>query len=258
MDQHQLKELLAAVRDGRLELEEAAAKLRLLPFENIGDIAKIDHHRPLRTGTPEVVFGEQKTAEQIGLIMDRVAKTGGGALATRVNEDKGRAVVASLQQNWPKVTYHSIAGTVVIPRQRPVTGKCQIAVVSAGTSDLRVAEEAAITIEFLGFYVERVTDVGIAGLPRLIQECERFRDADAIVAVAGMEGALPAAICGLTERPVIAVPTSIGYGVGLGGYVAMMGMLASCSPGMLVVNIDNGFGAAMAAARIVRGYRGRA
>jgi hypothetical protein len=195
----------------------------------------VDHHRALRAGIPEVVFGENKTAAQIAAIMMALAVDGAGALATRVEAGKAEAVLAAV----PGARHVVVARSVVVdPSPRPV--RRTVAVVAAGTSDLPVAEEA------------RITDVGIAGVHRLLAQVERLRAADVVVAVAGMEGALPSAVAGLIDRPVIAVPTSIGYGVSLGGFAAMIGMLSSCAPGVTVVNIDNGFGAAVAAALIAR------
>ena len=221
-----------------------------MPFERLGDEVHVDHHRELRAGVPEVVLGERKSAEQIATIMAALARHGNGALATRVEGDKAAAVKMAL----PEVSYHQMARTLVLAPEtpRPEAGQGTIAIACAGTSDLPVAEEAAVTAGFLGHRVDRINDIGVAGLQRLVAHTERLRAAEVVIVIAGMEGALPSVVAGMVNRPVIAVPTSVGYGVGVGGYVAMMGMLSSCSPGVMVVNIDNGFGAAVAAAMINR------
>jgi NCAIR mutase (PurE)-related protein len=221
-----------------------------MPFEALDGVAAVDHHRELRSAIPEVVLGESKTAEHIAKIMASLAAGGSGALATRVDSDKAAVV----QKELPEARYDSVSRVLVIepPQRKEPVGHGEIFVVSAGTSDLPVAEEAAQTVEFLGHRVRRINDVGVAGLHRVVSVTEELRSAAVVVAVAGMEGALPGVIAGLIPAPIIAVPTSIGYGVGVGGFVAMMSMLASCSPGVSVVNIDNGFGAAVAATRINR------
>jgi pyridinium-3,5-biscarboxylic acid mononucleotide synthase len=251
VDRTHLQELLARVQAGELALDDAVDELRRLPFEALDHLATVDHHRPLRAGVPEVVLGEWKSAEQIATILAALAKDGSGALATRVDADKAAEILARI----PGAVHHALARAVVVPGDdagRCDAGRGTIAVVAAGTSDLPVAEEAAVTAEFLGHQVDRITDVGVAGLQRLVAQAERLRAAEVAIVVAGMEGALPSVVAGLIDRPLIAVPTSVGYGVGLGGYVAMLGMLSSCSPGVTVVNIDNGFGAAVAAALINR------
>lgn len=242
--------MLARVRAGDLDVDEAAEELRRLPFERLGEHVHVDHHRELRAGVPEVVLGERKTAEQIAAIMEAMAAAGNGALATRVDPDKAAVVRAAL----PAATYHELARMLIIDPERPRAdaGRGTVAVACAGTSDLPVAEEAALTLSFLGHEVDRAHDIGVAGLQRLVSHTDRLRAASAVIVVAGMEGALPSVVAGMVNRPVIAVPTSVGYGVSLGGYVAMMGMLSSCSPGIMVVNIDNGFGAAIAASMINR------
>jgi NCAIR mutase (PurE)-related protein len=248
VDRDDIRRLLEEVKNGQLELDDALERLRRLPFERIGALARVDHHRALRAGAPEVVLGEFKTAEQIAVILTALAGGGGGALATRVDPDKAAAVTSQVAG----AHYHAAARLIVVDPARPRgdRGRGFIAVVSAGTSDLPVAEEAALTAEFLGHRVERVTDVGVAGLHRVLAASEDLRACTAAIVVAGMEGALPSVLAGLIDRPIVAVPTSIGYGVGLGGFAAMLSMLASCAPGVTVVNIDNGFGAAVAAARI--------
>ncbi len=253
MDRDTLTGLLARVEKGEVSPEAAAERLRQLPFEPLADFALIDHHRGLRAGAPEVVFGENKTAEQIAEIMRALAADGSGALATRVAPDKGREVVGLLGAAGAEAVHHEVARTVVIaPESARDRGRGVICVASAGTSDLAVAEEAAVTAEFLGNRVDRVNDIGVAGLHRLVASSERLRAAEVVIVVAGMEGALPSAVAGLVDRPIIAVPTSVGYGVGLGGFVAMLSMLVGCAPGVTVVNIDNGFGAAVAASMINR------
>ena len=248
MDAEDVRRLLEEVRAGTLSPAQAAERLRILPYEAVGEAARVDHHRELRSGIPEVVLGEFKTAEQISDILEALARGGSGALATRVDAEKARAVRARVA----RALYHEVARMLVVEPDRPrgARGRGTIAVVAAGTSDLPVAEEAALTAEFLGHPVARLTDVGVAGLHRVLAASEELRACEVAVVVAGMEGALPSVVAGLIDRPIVAVPTSVGYGVGLGGFAAMLAMLASCSPGVAVVNIDNGFGAAVAAARI--------
>jgi pyridinium-3,5-biscarboxylic acid mononucleotide synthase len=250
VDREDIRRLLEEVKTGRVEPDDALERLRRLPFERIGAVARVDHHRALRSGVPEVVLGDSKTAEQIAAILVALAGGGAGALATRVDADKAAAVIDQV----PGARYHAAARLLVLDPDRPRgdRGRGVIAVVSAGTSDQPVAEEAALTAEFLGHRVARVSDVGVAGLHRVWSVSEELRACTAAVVVAGMEGALPSVLAGLIDRPIVAVPTSIGYGVGLGGFAAMLSMLASCAPGVTVVNIDNGFGAAVAAARINR------
>jgi hypothetical protein len=238
------------VSAGQLSPEAALEALRVLPFEELQGVARVDHHRELRTGFPEVVFGESKSAAQIAQILAALEQRAGRALATRVDEDKARAVQAQL----PHAVYHPLGRALVVQSAGPPprAGRGQIAVVSAGTSDLPVAAEARITAEFLGHEVVQVEDVGIAGLPRLLAACETLRAAEVCIVVAGMEGALPGVVASLIDRPLIAVPTSVGYGASRGGFAALLSMLSSCAPGITVVNIDNGFGAAAAAIRINR------
>ena len=252
MDPKRIEALLAEVQAGALSPAEALERLRLMPGEDLGE-AVLDHHRTLRAGVPEVILGEWKSAEQIARLLAALAAHGNGALATRVSPDKAAHVVAAV----PGAQYRELARALVVwpapaapERERPT-----VAVVCAGTSDLPVAEEAAVTLEFLGHSVVRVADVGVAGLHRLFPHLERLRQTAAILVVAGMEGALPSVVAGLVHRPVIAVPTSVGYGVSQGGYAALLGMLSSCAAGVLVVNIDNGFGAAVGAARICGSMR---
>jgi pyridinium-3,5-biscarboxylic acid mononucleotide synthase len=253
MDPKRIEALLGEVQGGALSPAEALERLRRMPAEDLGE-AVLDHHRTLRAGVPEVILGEWKSAEQIARLLAALAAQGSGALATRVSPDKAAIVLAAV----PGAEYRELARAVVVwpeqaasaERERPT-----VAVVCAGTSDLPVAEEAVVTLEFLGHPVSRVTDVGVAGLHRLFPHLERLRQAAAILVVAGMEGALPSVVAGLVHRPVIAVPTSVGYGVSQGGWAALLGMLSSCAAGVLVVNIDNGFGAAVGAARICGSMR---
>lgn len=249
MDPRRVADILEQVRAGELEVADAAEKLRVLPFAALDEYARVDHHRELRIGIPEIVYGESKSADNIAALMTSLAGGGGGALATRVSPDKAAAVCRELDG----VEYRERARCLVIrPEIARSPGRGPIAVVSAGTSDLPVADEAATCLEFLGQQVRRADDIGIAGLQRVIEASESLRDCTVAIAVAGFEGALPGALAGLIPAPVIAVPTSVGYGVGLGGFAAMITMLAGCSPGVVAVNIDNGLGAAVTAARINR------
>jgi len=248
MDRKQLSDLLAAVRAGTCPVDEALVRLRDLPFEDL-DFAKIDHHRALRNGFPEVILGEGKSVAQVVAIAERMVAVGANVLVTRLAPDAGAALCTA------------VAGFEYLPvprlavrRARPVepAGRGTILVVSAGTSDVPVAEEAAVTAELMGNRVERLYDVGVAGIHRLLERRERLWDAEVLIVVAGMEGALPSVVGGLVDRPVIAVPTSVGYGTSMGGLAALLGMLNTCAAGVVVVNIDNGFGAAAAASRMNR------
>jgi pyridinium-3,5-biscarboxylic acid mononucleotide synthase len=244
----QLEALLAEVAAGRLAPGAAVEKLRYLPFEDL-PFARIDHHRALRQGHPEVVFCEGKTPEQVVAICERLEAASGSFLGTRANE----AVAALLKARFPPTVWNPLARTVHLSsyaHPAPPTGP--ILVVSAGTSDLPVAEEAAVVSEVFGHQVERLVDVGVAGLHRLLAANEQLRRARVVIVVAGMEGALPSVVGGMVGVPVIAVPTSIGYGASFGGLAALLAMLNSCAAGVTVVNIDNGFGAAAAASRICR------
>ncbi len=248
MDKEDLRSLFLEVRAGSVDIDSALKVLRNWPTENMS-FARLDHHRQLRTGMPEVVFGEGKNAEQIAAIMQRLAATGAVTMATRVDPEKADVVMAVI----PAAVYHREARVLQLNRPaEPVSGSGLILVVAAGTSDLGVAEEAVITARGFGCRVETLYDVGIAGVHRLLEESDKLVEAAVIVAVAGMEGALPGVIAGLVDCPVIAVPTSIGYGSGRGGIAALLSMLNSCASGMAVVNIDNGFGGGCMAATIVR------
>ena len=248
MNQKELKALLGAIRAGDLSIDEGLERLRDLPFEDAG-VALIDHHRALRQGVPETVLGEGKTAEQIITIVARMAARGGNVLVTRLSGDKAEL----LRNDHPGGEYDLLARTFALVQQ-PLEdlGRGPVAVVCAGTSDLPVAREAAVTARMFQNRVVEITDVGVAGLHRLLAHSKQLREAAVIIVVAGMEGALPSVVGGLVDVPVIAVPTSVGYGAAFGGIAALLGMLNSCAGGVTVVNIDNGFGAAFAATRINR------
>ncbi len=242
-----LRELLDRVRAGELDVEAALGALKSLPFGELGD-ATIDHHRALRLGTPEVVYGEGKTAEQISRIVAELDSKGQNALVTRIDAEKAAFVAA----RCPGLRYREVARVARL-EAHPVPRRdvAPVAVVCAGTSDLPVVEEALETLDALGIPSTRVVDVGVAGLHRLLAKLDVLHAASVVIAVAGMEGALPSVLGGLVAAPVIAVPTSVGYGAALGGVTALLGMLTSCAAGVTVVNVDNGFGAAMAAHRIL-------
>jgi len=243
-----LRQILEAVSKGELDLDEALARLRSLPFESLG-FACIDHHRSLRKGLSEVVFGEGKSPEQIIAIMERITQQGDNVLVTRLSREKSRSIL----ERFPASTYHDEARVLTL-LIHPVeqTGRGKILVISAGTSDIPVAQEAAVTAKFMGNKVETIFDVGVAGIHRLVAHAERLKEASVIIVVAGMEGALPSVVGGLVDSPIIAVPTSIGYGASFHGLAALLSMLNSCASGVVVVNIDNGFGAAYAATLINR------
>jgi NCAIR mutase (PurE)-related protein len=247
VDRSQLLRLLDDVRAGTLGPAEAAKRIAALPDAEAITHSVIDHHRELRTGVPELVFGETKTAEQIAAALRELARSG-GALATRVQPDKATRVCELL----PDARADQLSRIVALGTPAPRPAAAAIAVVCAGTSDLPVAEEAAQVAEFLGAPVIRVADVGVAGLHRLLARLDDIRRAEVVIAVAGMEAALPSVLGGLIDRPMIAVPTSIGYGVSIDGLVALGALLSACAPGITVVNIDNGVGAAVAAVRIAR------
>jgi NCAIR mutase (PurE)-related protein len=250
MNPDDLRKLLTSVSAGDTNIDDAMLSLRDLPFADLG-FANVDHHRALRNGFPEVVFGQGKTADQVIAILREISSKGQTALATRVAPDVG----AKLSNEIDNVHYHPLSGTALVQAHppKPLSSK-SICIVCAGTSDLPVAEEAAITAEAYGNPVERISDVGVAGLHRLLHHRETLEAAGVIIVIAGMEGALPSVIGGLVSRPIIAVPTSVGYGASFGGIAALLGMLNSCAAGVTVVNIDNGFGAAHAASLINREY----
>ena len=248
MDPRELDALLRAVRDGTTTPQAAAERLRMLPYEDLG-FARPDHHRALRTGFPEVIFGAGKTHEQVVAIAESVAGRGQNVLVTRTSAEVHRAVAG----RFPAAVFHEAARciTLTVADPEPLPGR--VAVVCAGTSDVPVAEEAAVTAEFYGAAVDRIHDVGVAGLHRLMDKSATIREADVVVVAAGMEGALPSVVGGLVEAPVIAVPTSVGYGASFQGLAALLAMLNTCASGVAVVNIDNGFGAGYMASVILRG-----
>lgn len=248
MNESDLKRLLESVRSGELDMDQAIARLRDLPYRDLGH-AKVDNHRELRQGYPEVVLCEGKTVDQAAdIIRFQVAETDASLLATRASP----AVFEAVRGLHPELRHNPLGRTIAL-RRRPVEPpKGHIAVVTAGTSDLPVAEEAAETAELLGSPVERIVDVGVAGVHRLLVHRARLRSARVLIVVAGMEGALPSVVAGLVDKPVIAVPTSVGYGASFGGLAALLGMLNSCAGGIGVVNIDNGYGAACLAHLINR------
>jgi hypothetical protein len=248
MDESVLRELLQAVGRGEVSVSQALEKLKALPFEDIG-LACLDHHRNLRQGLSEVIFGEGKTVEDILAIMQHMLAQEENILITRLSSEKA----AAIQTRHPQSTYHAKSRVLTLLHHPVVLqGQGLILVVCAGTSDIPVAEEAAVTARFMGHTVETVYDLGVAGLHRLLAHRPRLDQAAVIIVVAGMEGALPSVVGGLVNKPVIAVPTSIGYGASFGGIAALLAMLNSCANGVTVVNIDNGFGAGYAAALINR------
>jgi pyridinium-3,5-biscarboxylic acid mononucleotide synthase len=248
MTQERIQRILERVAAGRVSAAAGARALRELPFDDLG-FAKIDNHRTLRRGVPEVVYGEGKSAEQIAQIAARVIAAGTNFIVTRLSADKARA----LRRRLRAFEYHPQAQLGAIVKSRPKrAGHGEILVISAGTSDIAVAEEAALCAELFGNRVRRLYDVGVAGIHRLTANLASVRRASVLIVVAGMEGALPSVVAGLLDKPVVAVPTSIGYGTALGGLAALFGMLNSCASGVTVVNIDNGFGAALAATLINR------
>jgi NCAIR mutase (PurE)-related protein len=248
LDQDILKDLLDRVSQGKTTVEEALERLKTLPFEDLG-FACIDHHRSLRRGLSEVIFGERKEMTDILAIMEQMIAQEESILVTRLSKDKAREIL----NRFPECTFHERARVLtLINRPKKISGRGKILVMSAGTSDIPVAEEAAVTAEFMGNEVETIYDVGISGLHRILDHRERVMKASVIVVVAGMEGALPSVVGGLVDRPVIAVPTSVGYGASFKGIAALLGMLNSCASGVTVVNIDNGFGAGYAASVINR------
>jgi pyridinium-3,5-biscarboxylic acid mononucleotide synthase len=247
VDQDKLRELLEQFKNDQCSLDDTLARLKHLPYEDIG-FARIDHHRNLRQGFPEVIFGQGKTNDQIAAIVERMLKADSNVLVTRTTEDAFQLV----QQQAGDAVFHKLARAITIRRDNRSRGKGKIAVVSAGTSDMPVAEEAAVTAELTGNEVERFYDVGVAGLHRLLSERARLVEMKVVICIAGMEGALPSVVGGLVPVPVIAVPTSVGYGASFGGLAALLGMLNSCASNVLVVNIDNGFGAGFTASLINR------
>ena len=250
MDRSHIEALLNQVREGSTGVADALERLRNLPFEDIG-FAKLDHHRMLRTGMPEVIFAESKSPAQVAAIFARMAKAGGNVLATRASREVYALVrAAEADDQGPRAEYHEAARAITLAQTEAAAGKGTIGVVCAGTSDLPVAEEAAVTARIMGNTVELVADVGVAGIHRLLAQQHTLQSARVLIVCAGMEGALPTVVGGLVKAPVIAVPTSVGYGASLGGVAALLGMLNTCAPNVSVVNIDNGFGAACIASLI--------
>jgi len=247
MDQEQLRLLFEEVRDGAVDIDAAMARLRHMPFEDLG-FAKIDHHRALRHGIPEVVFAKGKTADQVVAIAGKLLENSHNVLITRADPECARAVSAALAG----AEYSPLSGAIRFWRDKTLHGKGKIAIVCAGTSDMPVAEEARFTAEVMGNEVETIFDIGVAGIHRLMSNRERLAQARVIVVCAGMEGALPSAVGGMVSVPVIAVPTSVGYGASFHGLAALLGMLNSCASNVTVVNIDNGFGAGYVASLINR------
>ncbi|MGA9980671.1 MAG: nickel pincer cofactor biosynthesis protein LarB [Candidatus Sulfotelmatobacter sp.] len=247
MNAESIRKLFEQVRRGKLSPDDAVQRLRHLPFEDLG-FAKIDHHRALRAGMPEVILGERKTPANLAQIFARLAKQGGNILATRADEKQFAAVKKKVRG----VEYRKLARAIVLQRDAKTYGKGTIAVVSAGTSDIPVAEEAVVTAELMGNEVEHFYDVGVAGIHRLLANREALMKARVVIVCAGMEGALPSVVGGLVGVPVIAVPTSVGYGASFKGLTALLGMLNSCASNVSVVNIDNGFGAGYVASLINR------
>ena len=245
MDPAAIESLLNQVREGQTGVADALNRLRHLPFEDLG-FAKLDHHRALRTGMPEVIFAQGKTSAQVASIFARMSKAGGNVLATRASRETYEAVLAVES----RAEFHELGRAITLAQVPAVAGKGTIAVVCAGTSDLPVAEEAVVTAQLMGNTVELIADVGVAGIHRLLAQKTSLQSARVLIVCAGMEGALPTVVGGLVNAPVLAVPTSVGYGASFGGVAALLGMLNTCSPNVSVVNIDNGFGAACIASLI--------
>ena len=243
----QLEEILAAYKSGALATEQAAAHIRESFFQDLGH-STLDTDRLRRTGAAEVIYGQHKTPEQIADLVSALAANGQNALVTRTTRQAYRQV----ESVAPEARYHELAAAITVTNKAPDRAAAPIAVITAGTSDLPVAEEAAVTAEFYGNEVRRLRDVGVSGIHRLLGRLDEIRAARVLIVVAGMEGALPSVVTGLVDKPVLAVPTSVGYGAAFGGVAALLGMLSSCASGLAVVNIDNGFGAGYLANRINR------
>lgn len=247
MDSESLKRLLESVKSGDVKVDDALTELKKLPFEDLG-YAKVDHHRKLRNGYPEVIYCQGKTVEQIKGIVERLMEKNNNILATRA----GKEVYEGIREVTEDAVYYEMARIVVVKRREVQVTDKVIAVVTAGTSDIPVAEEAAVTAEALGNKVNRIYDVGVAGIHRLLANADALMKANVLIVVAGMEGALASVVGGMVDKPVIAVPTSVGYGANFGGLSALLTMLNSCASGIGVVNIDNGFGAGYLASTINR------
>jgi NCAIR mutase (PurE)-related protein len=248
----ELRQLLEDLKNNKVEVGEALNTLKDLPYKDLG-FAMLDQHRALRKGFPEVVFCQGKTAEQVARIFEALCGGHRSILGTRASKEAFTAV----REVYPDAVYHELARTITVHRGKPPVKKGNILVMTAGTADIPVAEEAAVTAEIMGNYVKRVFDAGVAGIHRLFDKLDMIRWADVIIVVAGMEGALASVVGGLADQPVIAVPTSVGYGASFNGLAALLAMLNSCAPGMSVVNIDNGFGAAAMADAITRMVKSR-
>ncbi len=247
MNEHNLRSLLTALQEGKCNVEQTLDRLRLLPYEDLG-FAKVDHHRQLRSGFPEVIYCPGKTPQQVIGIMEKLLDFPGNIIATRAEPE----IYSAVQDVLPAAHYHELSRMITIERDRCLYGKGIILVVSAGTADLPVAEEACLTAQLMGNTVERLYDVGVAGIHRLLDNSALIFSAAVIIVVAGMDGALPSVVGGLVGCPVVAVPTSAGYGAAFGGLAPLLTMLNSCAAGVSVVNIDNGFGAGYCAALINR------
>jgi pyridinium-3,5-biscarboxylic acid mononucleotide synthase len=246
MQEEQIRQLLEGVRQGDVVVDAAVEKLRALPYENVGNFAHLDQHRALRCGFPEVVFGPGKTPDQVVQIVQRLADRNDRVLVTRVTPEMAAHVLGQI----PEMQYNASGRTLVLDNAPDREKKAGVFVLTAGTADIPVAEEAALTADLMGNQVERLFDVGVAGIHRLLNRLELLRQARVVVVVAGMDGALPSVVGGLVSVPVIAVPTSVGYGASFQGVAALLTMLNSCASGVAVVNIDNGFGAGVLASRI--------
>ena len=251
MHPHKIEQLLEKVRSKKITVRKAVESLKSLPFEDIG-FAKVDHHRGLRRGFPEVIFCQGKTPEQIVGIAKRLASAGNNVLATRADAK----VFQAFKKHFPRAKYNKVARIIVLEGSAKSARLGKVCVVTAGSADIPVGEEASLTAQAMGCRVHRLYDVGVAGIHRLLGNMEELFASQVIIVVAGMEGALPSVVAGLVDKPVIAVPTSIGYGASLNGLAALLGMLNSCASGMTVVNIDNGFGAGYSAALICKLVKG--
>jgi NCAIR mutase (PurE)-related protein len=247
MTEEKIRQILSDFKSGSLPESEALEQLRTLPFEDLG-FANVDHHRSLRQGFPEVIFGAGKSSEQVAKIVQSMIRNQHNILVTRATEEQ----FCGVREVVPEAVFNAVARTIVVRKDDTIRGKGSVMVVSAGTSDIPVAQEAVVTLGVMGNLVDSLFDVGVAGIHRLLERRSRLREAKVIIAVAGMEGALPSVVGGLVSVPVIAVPTSIGYGANFGGIAALLGMLNSCASNVTVVNIDNGFGAAVVASLINR------
>lgn len=242
---NKIQEILNKVQDGKLSAEDAFNLLKDYPYQDL-DFAKIDHHRELRRGFPEIIYGPGKTEEQLIKIAKEIINKGSNLLITKVEPE----IFHKIKNKLPSIEYNPLGKTVYLKQQPPPPGKGKIVIITAGTSDMHVAEEAAVTCELLGNKIEKIYDIGVAGIHRLFGELEKIKGARVVITVAGMEGALPSVVAGLINIPLIAVPTSVGYGASLKGIAALLAMLNSCPGGVAVVNIDNGFGAAYMASLI--------